>query len=286
MSQEIDLQHLKKWEGRSTTHTDILTAAPIAALAATLDNGRLIETPPSLLPPCWHWLYCQSTPRQSDLDEDGHAIRGAFHPPVPLPRRMWAGSRLSFLQPLTVGADIEQQSTVISVDAKKGRSGQLVFVLVRHETRSNGELAIIEEQDIVYREPPETASVTAPPLAPADAQWEREIIPTDMLLFRYSALTFNTHRIHYSLPYATQVENYPGLVVHGPLIATLLLDLLGRQYPDRRLASFSFRAVSPLFDTAPFFVCGKPSENASEIELWARSDTGHLAMTARAVLQD
>ena len=198
---------------------------------------------------------------------------------------MWAGSRLSFLQPLTVGAELEQQSTVISVDAKQGRSGNLVFVLVRHETRSNGELAVIEEQDIVYREPPETASVTSPPLAPTDAQWEREIIPTDMLLFRYSALTFNTHRIHYSLPYAKEVENYPGLVVHGPLIATLLLDLLARQYPDKQLISYSFRAVGPLFDTAPFFVCGKPSDKAFEIELWARSSSGHLAMTARAVLR-
>ncbi|WP_353194241.1 FAS1-like dehydratase domain-containing protein [Pusillimonas noertemannii] len=287
MTREIDIQHLKEWEGRTTEQHDVLTAAPIAALAATLDIERLIQYPPSTLPSCWHWLYCLPTPRQSELASDGHAQKGGFLPPVPLPRRMWAGSRLSFLQPLPIGSAIRRRSSVMNVDAKHGRSGHLVFVLVRHELRSDAGLALIEEQDIVYREPPAPSSpAPTPELAPADAEWEQEIVPTDMLLFRYSALTFNTHRIHYSLPYCTEVENYPGLVVHGPLIATLLLELVTRQYPDKSLSAYSFRAVSPLFDTHPFFVCGKPSKNPSEIILWARSHTGNLAMTARVRLRD
>jgi 3-methylfumaryl-CoA hydratase len=167
------------------------------------------------------------------------------------------------------------------VKHKDGRTGPLVFVVVRHEIGD----ALSEEHDIVYRDHPKPGEAApAPPPAPEPARWERTVHPDDVLLFRYSALTFNGHRIHYDRRYATEVEGYPGLVVHGPLIATLLVDLLRRNRPEVRVARFAFRAVSPLFDTAPFAVCGRPEDAANGIRLWARNATGGLAMDATATL--
>lgn len=281
----IDLTYLKQWEQKSDAVSDTVTAWPIAALAATLDNDALITRTPKNLPPCWHWLFCLPATPQSELGPDGHPARGGFLPPVPLPRRMWAGSRLSFLSPVKVGSEITRKSTVVSVDTKQGRTGPLVFVLARHEIWAGDTMAIVEEHDIVYRDMPAPDAAAPKSVAcPADATWERTITPTDTLLFRYSALTFNGHRIHYSRDYVTEVEGYPGLVVHGPLIATLLLDLIARKCPGATVTSFSFRAVSPLFEIHPFYVCGKPVNGTNEITLWARNHEGHLAMEARAVL--
>ncbi|MCU1335856.1 MAG: hypothetical protein JWO19_1437, partial [Bryobacterales bacterium] len=205
-------------------------------------------------------------------------------PPVPLPRRMWAGSRFEFHQPLRMGDKITRATRVVDIKEKAGRSGPLVFVVVRHEISNDSGLAVAEEHDIVYRD--HGPAAPAQP-APADATWERTIRADDVLLFRYSALTFNAHRIHYDRRYATEVEGYPGLVVHGPLIATLLMDLLRRHHMDANatstIARFSFRAVSPLFDTAPFVVCGKP--DGETVRLWAKDAAGNLAMTAEAGLK-
>jgi 3-methylfumaryl-CoA hydratase len=194
---------------------------------------------------------------------------------------MWAGSRLTFHHPLRIGEPIRRVSRIAAVTPKQGRTGPLVFVLVKHEISNAAGLAVSEEHDIVYRNHP-THTPPAQP-APAHSAWEREIHPDDALLFRYSALIFNAHRIHYDRRYCTDVEHYPGLVVHGPLIATLLLDLLRRRMPEASIAKFSFRAVSALFDTGPFSVCGNPS--LAEVALWARNAQGGLAMEAKALLK-
>jgi 3-methylfumaryl-CoA hydratase len=258
----------------------MVTSGPVAALSATLDRE---DPEPQLgdpLPPLWHWLFFLDRHRASELGPDGHARRGGLLPPISLPRRMWAGSRFEFRRPLLVGDQMTRETRVIDIKEKQGRSGPLVFVVVRHEISNAAGVAVAEEHDIVYRD----HGYGAPPqAAPADAAWERTIQPDDVLLFRYSALTFNAHRIHYDRRYATEVEEYPGLVVHGPLIATLLMDLLRRNQPGANVARFSFRAVSPLFDTGPFTVCGKPEGKA--IALWAKDSAGNLAMSAEAGLK-
>jgi 3-methylfumaryl-CoA hydratase len=275
---------LKQWIGRTEARTDLITSVPVAALAATLDREGSPPQPGDELPPLWHWLYFLPIYRHSEIDPDGHPRRGGFLPPVSLPRRMWAGGRLDFHQPLHVGETITRTSRIVDVTPKQGRSGALVFVLVRHEISGPNGLAISEEHDIVYRDHPSPGEpVPVPPAAPGDAAWQRGVVPDDVLLFRYSALTFNGHRIHYDRRYVTEVEGYPGLVVHGPLIATLLLDLLWRSLPAARVTRFRFRAVSPLFDLAPFTVCGKPEEGGA-VRLWARNPEGRLAMEASAVV--
>ena len=280
----LDIVHLQQWIGRAETHSDVITPVPVAALAATLDREDPPPQPGDALPPLWHWLYFLPVHRQSELGADGHAQRGGFLPPVPLPRRMWAGGRLEFHRPLRVGEPVTRVSRILDVKGKQGRTGELVFVLVRHEISDAEGVALTEEHDIVYREHPKAGEPAPSPIpAPVDFTWQRAIHPDDVLLFRYSALTFNGHRIHYDRRYATEVEGYPGLIVHGPLIATLLLDLLRRSLPQANVARFQFRAVSPLFDTAPFAVCGKP-ESGGAIRMWAQNAAGILAMDATADL--
>jgi 3-methylfumaryl-CoA hydratase len=277
----MDIVHLSEWIGRTETAIDEVTRVPVAALAATLDRDDPDPRPGDPLPPLWHWLYFLPIDRQSNLDVDGHAKRGGFLPPVPLPHRMWAGGRLEFQRPLHIGERITRLSRISNVTHKQGRSGDLVFVLVRHEISGAEGLALVEEHDIVYRGGSTTTA--APPAAPSGQTWERTVHPDDVLLFRYSALTFNAHRIHYDRRYATETEHYPGLVVHGPLIATLLLDLLRRNLPEASVARFAFRAVSPLFDTAPFGIFGRPM--GATVQLWAANAEGGLAMEASATLR-
>ncbi|HUJ00763.1 MAG TPA: MaoC family dehydratase N-terminal domain-containing protein [Usitatibacter sp.] len=280
MSETRDLADLARWIGRSETRDDTFGAAPLAELSALLDRDDPEPRPGEAIPPLAHWLYFLPTDRQSDLGPDGHARRGGFLPPVPLPRRMWAGSRLEFLRPLAVGTRATRKSTIRDVNVKRGRSGTLVFVTVRHEISDANGLAVADEHDIVYRG--EAGASAAPVPAPGGETWRREIHPDPVLLFRYSAVTFNGHRIHYDHPYVTGVEGYPGLVVHGPLIATLLVDLLRRNRPDAALRRFSFRAVRPLFDTAPFATCGLPDEAARTARLWTRDAQGAITMDATA----
>nr|WP_294509189.1 MaoC family dehydratase N-terminal domain-containing protein [uncultured Rhodopila sp.] len=277
----VDVNHLRSWIGRQETLHDRVTEFPVAALSAALDRDDPLPREGDPLPPLWHWLYFLPVARQSMLAPDGHPARGGFLPPVPLPRRMWAGGRFTFHQPLRVDEEITRVSTVQDVTVKQGRSGALCFVLVRHEVFGARGRALVEEQDIVYREAAQPGEAPAAPRpVREDATWGREVVPTAPLLFRYSALTFNSHRIHYDRRYVTEVEGYPGLVVHGPLIATLLTDLL-RRNSTAELASFRFRAVSPLFDTAAFSVQGV-AEGTDGVALWARNATGHLAMKAEA----
>ena len=281
----VDLGLLQQWQGRTERRSDVVTAAPLAALAATLDRDDTLPAPGAEVPPLWHWLFFTPLARQSEIGPDGHAKRGGFLPPVPLPRRMWAGGRLEFLQPLQVGDAIVRDSRIVKVDAKSGRSGELVFVTVRHEVSNARGIALTEEHDIVYRDMlvPGAPSPT-PQSAPNDPSFSRGVTPDAVLLFRYSALTFNAHRIHYDRAYVTQVEGYPGLIVHGPLIATLLADLVRRELPDAQMRRFTFTAMRPLFDIHAFKLCGRIEPDARNVTLWARDFEGFLTMQARAEL--
>ena len=282
----LDMEHLKGWIGRTESRADLVSATPVQGLSAMLDRDDPEPGAGDPMPPCWHWLYAFTPiPRQSALGPDGHPNRGGFLPPVPLPRRMWAGSRIEFRSPLRVGELLQRNSTIVDVSGKEGRSGSLVFVRVRHEIGNGSGLSLIEEQDIVYRDDPkpgEPAPAAKP--APVDCDFRRSIQPDPTLLFRYSALMHNGHRIHYDRPYAIEVEGYPGLVVHGPLIATLLLDLLRRNLPHATLERFEFRAVSALFDVAAFEVCGRREIDGKTVRLWAQNEEGGLAMDATAML--
>ncbi len=281
------LAHLQSWVGKTESLNDDIAASPVRALSATLDRDDAAPAPGMPLPPLWHWLYFLPQPRQSLIGPDGHAARGGFLPPVPLPRRMWAGGRLQWQagNALRVGDAVTRVSRVVSVKHKVGRSGDLLFVLVRHEISNENGLALSEEHDIVYRASalPDDP-VPAPTLADLGALWQREVVPDDVLLFRYSALTFNGHRIHYDRRYVTEVEGYPGLIVHGPLIATLLVDLLRREAPDATVLSFEFKALRPTFDLHPFRLNGQPAQDGKSVRLWAEDHEGWLTMQATATL--
>jgi 3-methylfumaryl-CoA hydratase len=285
--------NLGAWIGRSETMCDTIGPTPVIALTATLDHPPAPVEHGSPLPPLWHWLYFLPMYPQSELGPDGHARRGGFLPPVPLPRRMWAGSQFEFRAPIRIGDRVQRTSTIDAVTTKQGRSGALVFVKVRHEVRCNEAAApaLVEFHDIVYREAKRPTDVDPlPQPAPGGATWHREIVPDSVLLFRYSALTFNGHRIHYDRRYVTEVEGYPGLVVHGPLIATLLLDLLRRERPAAEVASFRFRALRPLFDGDTMRVCAAPrggdaAGGGQALALWAQDAQGFLGMDAQATLR-
>jgi len=225
-------------------------------------------------------LYFLDAVPASGLGPDGHARRGGFMPPVPLPRRLWAGSRLQFRAPLRVGDEVRKETTITAIRHKRGRSGDLVFLTLRHRVYVREELAIEEDQELVYRGEGSGRDAGDARPAPAVPQWSREITPDPVLLFRYSALTFNSHRIHYDLPYAIGEEGYDALVVQGPLTATLLLDLLYREVPDATIAVFEFRALRPLLEGVPLRLQGR--EDGADFLLWALDDTGGLALEARA----
>ena len=285
MAEDLDLA---AWIGRSETVVDTIGPTPVAALGATLDHPPSIVRAGAPLPPLWHWLYFLPLHRQSELGPDGHAKRGGFLPPVPLPRRMWAGSEFEFRAPIRVGDAVARTSTIDGVTTKHGRSGELVFVRVRHELRSNGaaDPALVEFHDIVYRMARQAGDAEPVRLrAPAGAAWQRTIVVDDVLLFRYSALTFNGHRIHYDRRYVTEVEGYPGLVVHGPLIATLLMELLRHHAPEADVAGFRFKALRPTFDLHPFRINGRPAADGRSIEMWAEDHEGWLTMDALATLR-
>ncbi|MFY0634288.1 MAG: MaoC family dehydratase N-terminal domain-containing protein [Vannielia sp.] len=269
--------------GRSETLSERIDPARVAALAATLD---LPEAPGqgAALPPGWHWLFFNPFVRRSGIGPDGHPKRGGFLPDVKLPRRMWAGGRLRYHAPLVIGELAEKQSEILNVVEKSGRAGQLVFVTVRHRLSQGGRVAIEEEQDIVYREAA-ASGAPKPPAKPApEAAQSEQIIPDPVLLFRFSALTSNGHRIHYDRAYARDEEDYRDLVVHGPLTAVLLQGLAVASRPDATLSSFTFRGVAPLFADRPFRI-ETGSTQASELDLWARGPDDELAMSATAEFQ-
>ena len=285
----VDLENLQQWIGNQQTKTDRLSLTPITGLAATLNRDLNSIAPGVDLPALWHWLFFLEQAPQSQVAADGHAQKGNFLPAVPLPRRMWAGSRFKFHHPLLIDQQVQRVSTIKSIDAKQGKSGDLVFVCVQHELSNDAGVAIEEEHDIVYRSNPPLADISQPLAegkpAPQARSFSKEINPDPVLLFRYSALTFNGHRIHYDRNYVTEVEGYPGLIVHGPLLASLLVELLHDYQPDSRLKEFEFKAIRPVFDLNKFSVCGHASSDG-EFDLWVEDHDGFLCMKAHAKVEN
>ncbi len=284
----IDIDCLRKWIGRqeSTSERVHPTAATLLAAALDAEDPQMREG--MELPPLFHWLYFLPVCRQSQLGTDGHPTRGGFLPPIPLARRMWAASTIEFAAGLLIGEHASRVSEIIDVTLKQGRSGPLIFVTVRHTIkRASGAVALTETQELVYRDPPKAGEPTvAGSAAPCSQTWLRAVQPDPTLLFRYSALTFNAHRIHYDRRYATDVEGYPGLVVQGPLAATLLVTLLQREVPGARLRRFRFRALKPLFDDRGFMLCGQPRAEESDIRLWTCDASRSMCTEAFASFND
>lgn len=284
---DTHLQYLQQWIGRRESRAELLAPAAAGLLAATLDAPDLPMQHGETLPPAFHWLYFPPICRQAELGPDGHPPRGELLPPIELPRRMWAASRIDFVRPLTIGQTARRVSEIADVVLKQGRTGPLAFVKLRHLISDDcGRVAIEELQEIVYRDRPQPGQAAPPPVAaPADPAWCAEVRPDPVLLFRYSALTFNAHRIHYDRDYAVGVEGYPALVVQGPLIATLLLDRLRRELPQARLRRFEFRAVRPAYVDATLHLCGRPQADGETVRLWCRDSSGALCMDAHAVIE-
>jgi 3-methylfumaryl-CoA hydratase len=254
------------WSPGPVTSTDVIGPWPAAAFSALLDLPSTAAGEGEALPPLWHWLYFLDHPRRSELGEDGHPADGHFLPPVPDRRRMFAGGRLRVHAPMRVGDQVERRTELVAVTPKSGRSGEMLFTTTRHEFRrgraDGGELLAVEEQDIVYRSQPAGAARAPAPAEPAGpepaSRWRIELPTGPALLFRFSALTYNTHRIHYDEPYATGVEGYPGLVVHGPLLALLLLEVPRRELPGAAVAGFDFRLSRPAFAGGTVVARGDP----------------------------
>ncbi len=277
------------WVGREMRAADRLGARLAAQWCATFDRDAPAA---GQMPQGIHLCLCTPEARTGQLAPDGHPVRdddmASFLPPVPLPRRMWASSAMQFHAPLAIGAAIERTSTVASITPKSGSRGDMVFVEVDHETRADGTLAVRERQSIVYLEGLAPDAPIAPPeptgeiFDPSGWDTHRSLLPDERLLFRYSALTFNTHRIHYDAPFAREVERYRGLVVHGPLSASLLLQLAGAHFGENRLASFTFRGVSPAIAGEALHLVLRGTGN--DIEMGAFAGDGRQVVKASAAL--
>jgi 3-methylfumaryl-CoA hydratase len=270
------------WIGREEEHSEQVLGSVVRAMAATLDLERAPQAGEPL-PAGWQWLFFNPVVRRSALGFDGHPRRGVFLPPIELPRRMWAGSRIHYLADVPVEAQATQRSRILKIENKTGKRGSLSFLTVEHTISCEGTRCIREEQDIAYRDAIPPGAVNAPAPQPHDGvpQWSRSFEPDTTLLFRYSALTFNGHRIHYDQAYARGEEGYPDLVVHGPLTATLLQQFALEHGAGRPLARFDFRGVTPLFVGRAFQLEGRQAEDGTLV-LWARGPDGELAMSATA----
>ena len=277
---------MRDWVGKTQTVVDLIAPWPARALIATLDAPDPEPRMGDPLPPLWHWLYFLEAAPASKIGPDGHGERGDFLPPIALPRRMWAGSRFVFEdEPLRIGDTARRRSEIKSIEPKTGATGAMVFVTVKHTLSGAKGPALTEEHDIVYREaarPGETAR--EPKAAPTDATVAKTVVPDPVLLFRFSALTFNGHRIHYDQPYVTGIEGYPGLIVHGPLLGLLQIELARRSNPGRAPATFEFRALSPLFAGAPFTVAAR-RETDGAVTTWIANPKGGLAQLGKATFR-
>ena len=280
-----DLEKLKEWIGQKESAVDYITIPAVHRLAATLDRDEPMPKAGDPLPIGWHAILFPRVVRHSQIGADGHPERGDFLPPVPLPRRMFAGKRTTFLQDLRVGDEVRRESTIEAVNVKQGRSGQMVFVTVKTDIHSPRGIAITEEQDIVYRgEPDPNAPPPPPQAAPASGMWKNIVTPDPVMLFRYSALTFNGHRIHYDHRYVTGTEGYPDLVMNGGL-TTLLAYELARANAKTPIRHMSSRNVRALFVNRPIHFGGEPSGDGKTAKLWAADKDGALALTAEAQFQ-
>ena len=279
---DLDIDHLRTWIGQEDSASETLSDMLVKQFNATFDRDFAIAQG-TAAPLLIHFCLAQPTAPTASLGSDGHAVRGEFLPPVPLPRRMWAGGAFAFHSDIRIGEEVTRTSTIKDVVLKQGRSGQLCFVTVEHLVSSNGRLALTERQDIVYRD---AASKTVPGTArtasvepAAESEHCRQITPSAAYLFRYSAMTFNAHRIHYDKDYVRDVEGYPGLIVHGPLQATLLCQLAA-DVKAQAPTDFRFRSFSPLFDTSDFTI--NAASNGKDLKLWTAHPDGLVAMEAHA----
>jgi 3-methylfumaryl-CoA hydratase len=279
--------HLETWAPGPVSDEDALAPGPVAALSALLDLPGAAAGAGDPLPPLWHWLYFLRWPPQAELGADGHPRHGHFLPPIPDRRRMVAGGRCEIARPLRLGEPTERISSLGTVTAKHGGSGELLFATQHHELRQRGRTCLVEEQDVVYRSGPgprpvPTDTVTddgradLPPAEPQpDSPWHFRLHPDPTLLFRFSALTANAHRIHYDAPYARDEEGYPGPVVHGPLLALALLELVRRNAPSRQVRSLSYRLRRPVFAGEHLLVCGTPAEGRADLRIASGRGTRH-----------
>ena len=284
------MEDFKHCVGNTQIETDIVTERPIQMMRVLLDYTT---EAPNALPHLYHWCYFLPIAPHSMLAEDGHPKKGGFLPPITFPKRMWAGARLEFVSDIAIGSTIRRESTISNVVFKQGKSGDMYFVTVIHHLYADDQLAIIEEHDIVYREATNQIAATSQTqvnMAMAtdtpDRQGYEFCLPRTVdtvTLFRYSAVTFNGHKIHYDRDYTTKVEGYPGLVVHGPLLATLLLEGFKAQYPTARVKRFDFRAVKPVFDFNEFYICGNTKDEVGE--LWIEHADGSHAMNATVTFE-
>lgn len=279
------LQDHQDYVGRTEQAEGRVEALPLTAMAAILDRRLEEISPDGSLPPLWHWLLLQKHVRSSEIGEDGHPRRGGFMPPIELPRRMFAGSRSRFLNPLFVGDPIQRELKILAVAPKSGRSGHLVFVTVQQTIHGPKGLSVVEEQDIVYREAAPPGSPVQSPkrpqaAAPTGCEAIEPLCPDPVMLFRFSAATANSHRIHYDVAYACAVEGHPGLVVHGPLQAILLADLCRRHWTPRTLRTFAFKAVKPMYLGHPSYCCLQASDGGAQLQ--TLDDTGETCMSAEA----
>lgn len=282
MTEKLDIDHLRQWIGRSTEATDIVTAQLVKGLRATLFQEVGEPQKGDAAPFTVHWCLAQPVFPMSMLGPDGHPTRGGFLPPVPLPRRMWAGGEIEFLQPLQVGDESTRTSRIADVQVKTGSTGTLCFVSVEHSISSPRGTAIRERQDIVYREMTSSApaSAKAPP-PPPKAQHRESHVSDPVLLFRYSALTFNGHRIHYDRDYVTKVEGYPGLIFHGPLQAAFIIEMAAKLRGGKAPKKFTYRGVQPLFEGTEFSI--NANETEAGMELWTANAEGQPTMKGTAV---
>ncbi len=286
MTAAQNFDDLQAWVGRTETAIDYVTVPAVDRLAATLDRNDAFPKIGDPLPVGWHAILFPRIVRHSQIGPDGHPQRGDFLPPVPLPRRMFAGKRTTFIAPLLVGDEVHRESVIQNVTLKEGRSGRMVFVTVKTTIRSPRGVAITEEQDIVYRGEPERSAPSATPpqpaqAAPGPAVWMHQVTPDPVLLFRYSALTFNGHRIHYDKPYVTGTEGYPDLIMNGGL-TTLLIYELARSHGSTPIRYMSSRNVRALFVNRTITFCGAPSADHKTAQLWAQDDAGTVALLADA----
>lgn len=278
---QLDLDHYRSWIGREERAFEQVTPELVNRFNATLDLGGDYPQQGDPVAPMIHFCLAPAAAPGAELGPDGHAARGGFLPPVPLPRRMWAGGKLSFGRDIRVGDVVQRLSRIKSVDIKEGRTGTLCFVAIDHTLQVGDEVVVQERQDVVYRgKADESRPVAAAPAAEA-GQHNKRLDPTPPLLFRYSALTFNGHRIHYDHPYTTQVEGYPGLVVHGPLQATLLVHFAASLRESRTPKQFNFRSLSPLFDDADVEL--HANDSADGMVLWTARPGGPVALRAEAL---
>jgi 3-methylfumaryl-CoA hydratase len=281
----IDIEPLKKELGRKIEDEDVITQAPIKAIIATFDRLEKVPAPGEPIAPGWHLLYLHSYARRAQLGRDGAAAEGGVLPKIPMPRRMYAGSTFTFDGDIRVGDKVRRETEFTDVQLRSGSTGSLIVTTQTRRIFTPRGLAMTEDANTVFREDPKEGQKSGVPVreaAPSDVPWRRTIKPDPVMLFRYSAITFNPHRIHYDRTYCIETEGYPGLVVHGPFAQQCIFDLLRDSLPGRKIKSMAIRARAPLFDTSPFDVIGRPTADGKGAELWTVTPKGTIAAQATA----